>query len=326
MTGLPTGAAARPEAGREQERSDASYSGAMATSEHCHYGAAPSALTFMARALLLPRRPGIGARAPALAATWHDHRVTREPLEAVLDLTDLRESPSWPVVYPQVIGFRLQMAVLTNRAFPLPIWTSLQVRNHLVLHAPIAPGDTLALCTRVAAQRVLDRGVEIDLHSMVHADGSLRWEGVTTFYYRGHFGMPGSAASLATAPRVEGPHVARWLIPTGGGLRFGKLTGDYNGIHLWGRYARLFGFRRAFLHPQRVLGACLARLPHADGRLPLRLDAWLKGPVFYGTEVALSAGATGFALHVGGDERPAIVGRLTAGPEATFLPILDARG
>lgn len=298
----------------------------MAVSEDRHYGAAPSAPTFMARALLLPWRPGISAQAPSLAATWHGHRIRREPLEGVLALTDLRESACWPLVYPQVIGFRLQMAVLTSRAFPLPIWTSLQVRNHLALHAPVAPGDTLALRTCVAAQRVLDRGVEIDLHTTVHADGTLRWEGVTSFYYRGHFGTPGSAAALASTPAIEGLHVARWLMPTGGGLRFGRLTGDYNGIHLWGRYARLFGFRRAFLHPQRVLGACLARLPDADGRLPLRLDAWLKGPVFYGTEVALSVGATGFALHVGGDERPAIVGRLTAGPEATLLPILGAGG
>jgi len=114
----------------------------------------------------------------------------------------------------------------------------------------------------------------------------------------------------------------RWTVPGGGELRSGWLTGDYNGIHLLDWYARRFGFRGAFQHPQRVIGECLARLPRPMAALPLQLEVWLKGPVYYGAEVALrfsdSRDALSFALHVEDDPRPAIVGRVSAVPAAAY--------
>ena len=90
-------------------------------------------------------------------------------------------------------------------------------------------------------------------------------------------------------------------------------------MHLNDDYARLLGFRRAFFHPQRIVGQCLARLaastlPCAAIRSPTqRLDLWLKGPVYYEAELTLRAhsqeGSCSFFLFVAGDERPAVVGR-----------------
>ena len=274
---------------------------------------APSALAFMARAILTPRRPGLQAEPPALAATWRGHRVGGAQLDDFLSLTGLAGHPAWPLLYAHAVGFRLQMVVLTDRSFPLPIWNSLQIRNHLVLHRPFDRGAALDFETRVAARRVVEKGTEIDLHTTVHTAGDLVWEGTNTFYYRGRHGAAGEASPLAAAPRGDGAQIARWSAPTHGRLRFGRLTGDYNGIHLSDWYARRFGFRGAFQHPQRVIGECLARLPCRSVALPLRLDAWLKGPVYYGAEVSLRAeespDITTFALHVNGDERPAIIGR-----------------
>jgi hypothetical protein len=274
----------------------------------------PSALAFMARAILTPRRPGLQAEPPALAAAWRGHRVGGATLDDFLSLTGLVGHAAWPLLYPQVFAFRLQMVVLTDRGFPLPIWNSLQIRNQLLLHETFDRDATLDFETRVAAQRVVDRGVEIDLVSTACAGDTLHWESTNTFYYRGRFGVSGEDSPLAVAPRVEGAQAASWKAPAHGRLRFGRLTGDYNGIHLSDRYARRFGFRGAFLHPQRVLGECLARLPHREHSTPLRLDTWLKGPVYYSAEVALrvdeASDAVTFALHANGDERPAVVGRL----------------
>ncbi len=274
---------------------------------------APSALAFMARAVFTPRRTGLQAEPPALAATWSAHPVGGAQLDLVLSLTGLAGQPVWPLLYPQVIAFRLQMAVLTDRAFPLPIWNALQIRNRLVLHRLFDRGAVLDFETRVSEQRVVEKGVEVDLHGVARAAGEMLWESTNTIYYRGHYGVPKESSPLAAAQRVDGTPTARWSAPTHGRLRFARLTGDYNGVHLADRYARRFGFRGAFLHPQRAIGECLAHLAQRSEKLPLRLDTWLKGPVYYGAEVALrvaaSAGGTIFALHVEGDERPAIVGR-----------------
>lgn len=274
----------------------------------------PSAFAFMARAILTPRRPGLQAEPPALAANWTGHGVEGAPLEDFLAVTGLADHPTWPLVYPHVVSFRLQMAVLTDRAFPLPIWNALQIRNRLVLHRLFDRGVALHFETQVAAQRVVAKGVEIDLHTTARAQEDLFWESTNTFYYRGRFGAAGGGAPIAAAPLVESAEAVRWTMPVGGGLRCAKLTGDYNGIHLSDWYARRFGFRGAFQHPQRVIGECLARLPRPMAALPLQLDVWLKGPAYYGSAVALccidTRDAVNFALHVDGDERPAIVGRL----------------
>jgi len=274
----------------------------------------------MARAMLVPGRPGLRGGAPPLAAAWRGHRVDGASLDAFLALTGLDGHPLWALLYPHVLGFRLQMTLLTDFRFPFPILGALQVRNHLLLHQPFARGEALDLSARVAQARVLDKGAEIDLACAAHRGGTLVWESLNSFYYRGRHGAPQAASPLSAAPVVDGASVAEWIPASTSRWRFGKLTGDYNGIHLSAWYARLFGFRRAFHHPQRVLGQCLAHLPRAATALPVRLDAWLKGPVFYGAKVALRAGADAsgsrFALLVEGDERPAILGRLSWGEVA----------
>lgn len=279
----------------------------------------PSALAFMARAILTPRRGGLRPALPTLGASWRGHAVAGAPLEDFLALTGLRGHPLWPLLYPHVIGFRLQMAVLTARAFPLPIWNALQIRNRLVLHRPIERGTLIDFAVDAVAQRVLEKGAEIDLRTTARTAEGLAWEGINTFYYRGRFGGRDEPSPAAATPVVAGGDPASWTMQTSGRLRCGRLTGDYNGIHLADAYARRFGFRGAFQHPQRVLGECLAKLHCPRVALPLQLEVWLKGPVYYGAAVELrsgaGAGALAFALHVNGDARPAIVGRL-GGAEA----------
>jgi acyl dehydratase len=101
-------------------------------------------------------------------------------------------------------------------------------------------------------------------------------------------------------------------MPAHGRWRYGRLSGDFNPLHIHDGYARRQGFARAFAHPQRAIGQCLAHLG-AAGHAAMTLDTWIKGPVFYGAALALRAEAQqdsgAFALHVDGDERPAIVGR-----------------
>lgn len=260
----------------------------------------------MARAILVPRRPGLRAGLPGLSAVWRGHRVDGKPLADFLALAGLDGHPLWPLLYPQAAGFRLLMSLVTDYGFPFPIWGALQVRNRLALRAPYARGDVLDLSARIADARALDKGTEIDVACAARRGATLVWEGVTTFYYRGRRSKA-AGVPPPPSPAAEGSAIAEWIPDAGAPLRFARLTGDYNPLHWSDAYARRFGFRRAFHHAQRMLGQCLARLPRREGSV---LESWLKGPVYYGAQVVLRAGASGFGLQVEGDERPAIVGRL----------------
>lgn len=273
---------------------------------------APSALRFMARAFRRSPDLTAGTNVPRLAAQWSRLRVEPAQLAAFGVATGLPVNDGVPVLYPQVVGFRLQMALLTHPLYPLPIWTALQIRNRLVRHARIEPGETLDLRTQVDGQRVVNKGLEVDLVSRLMRGPQCCWEGRTTFLHRGRFGSPDPVDMRAESPDLsDASQIARWRVPEGGGWAFGKLTGDFNGIHCWDWYARRFGFSGAFAHPQRVAAACMARLQNLDAEAQT-LDLWFKGPVFYGADVMLSAapgdGELRFGLALQGDTRHALLG------------------
>lgn len=276
----------------------------------------PAPLAYMLRALRPSRGLREGGGFPPLRAIWRGMRIDQRELDAFLRLTGLKADQGLPMLYPHVVSFPLLMAMLTCPAFPLPIWSALQIRNHLLQHRPLSGSEALDVEIHVAGQRILDKGAEVDLHTAVNSQSGLLWESLNTFYFRGRFGATVPLSALAQAPSVGDAMLARWRTQSGVGRQFGRLTGDYNGIHLSDWYARLFGFRRAFHHPQLVLGQCMAHLPSPDATCPQRLDAWLKGPVFYDWDVALhaskEANGMAFALIPDGDARPAMLGRWLA--------------
>jgi acyl dehydratase len=297
----------------------------MSANLEIRFGRRPSTVAFMLRAL----HPSPGLRKaggfPPIRASWRQHRVDRRHLAGFLRLTGLRADHGLPLLYPHVLSFPLQMAILTHPAHPVPIWNSLQIRNHLLQHRPIAADAVLDLETRVAGQRILEKGAELDLHTSMRTRDELVWESLNTFYYRGRFGEPGAASPLARTPAVGEQTLAQWHMAAGVGWRFGGLTGDYNGIHWSNWYARLFGFRKAFHHPPLALGQCMTRLPRLQLAESQRLHAWLKGPVYYDSDVRLRAtvepDSSTFALVAAGEERPAILGcwRRIVAPEGLLL-------
>lgn len=272
----------------------------------------PSALAYHLRSFM----PSIGSRSrgafPPLRAIWDGFRVSSTRLTAAAKMGLLPESAAWDILVPQVFAFRLQMAIVTHPAFPFAIWRALQVHNSYERHGPTPLDEPLRAETNVGGHRVLYKGVEVDLITTVQRGTEVCWRGLTTFYYRGRAINSGPAASEPRkAPEVAGETVADWIAEQGNSRHFAALSGDYNGIHQWPWYARRFGFRRAFFHPQRILAHAMAHLPSRPSGERQCLDVWLKGPVYYGASVALktSQGATGlaFAVHADGEPRPAIV-------------------
>jgi hypothetical protein len=285
----------------------------VAASGHLRFDRRPSVAAYMVRALRGGANGALNA-IPPLSASWRGCRLAAPDLDRFRQCVHWPATHGFPVLFPQVLAFPLQMTLLTHRDFPLPVWRALQVRNHLRQHRPLTPDTAFDLATVVAAARGLDKGIEVDLRTTVQHGADLCWEGITTFYYRGRHGLARETGPqrLDTPPRPA-TELARWRAPVRGRWQFARLTGDFNGIHGWDWYARRLGFRSAFQHPQRALGQCLARLAPPGTDAPQQLETWLKGPVYYGSAVRLHA-ATGvdrhsFALMVDDDERPALLGR-----------------
>ncbi|MBK6631111.1 MAG: hypothetical protein IPG33_08660 [Betaproteobacteria bacterium] len=160
----------------------------------------PSALAFMAR--VVRTSPGVRrGSVPAIGARWR-HSVDPGELARFLALSGLPGEQTLPLLYPHTIGFPLHMAILTQPAFPLPIWRMLQVRNRILQHRPLAQDATLDIAVEVAGHRVLDKGAEFDLRTSVRDGSGLAWESVNTFYARGRYGAPTVDAAVPAAPKL----------------------------------------------------------------------------------------------------------------------------
>ncbi|MBN8477060.1 MaoC family dehydratase [Sulfuritalea sp.] len=274
------------------------------------YRSKPGFLGFMAQMWRPKRRFDAGAGLPDIVATWRGQRYSPRELADFFTLSGLPAGADLSILHPHTASFPMLMAMLSHPAFPLPIWRVLQVRNRMTQHEAIAPDAALDLTVRTGELRVLDKGIEMDLCVSAEANGRVAFEAVNTFYSRGRFGA--AQAEAPPNPVPDGGPVAEWQMPAHGRLGYSRLSGDFNPLHLHDGYARRQGFARAFAHPQRAIGQCLAHLGAAR-HAAMRLETWIKGPVFYGAKLALRAetrpGSGVFALHVDGDERPAIVGR-----------------
>ena len=288
------------------------------------FSAPPSVLAYMSRALL----PSSGWNAERgfadLRMNWRGYRLDANARDGLRRFASRLSETSIELLLPHITGFRLSLAMLAKPAWPLPIWSALQIRNRLLLHRSLEPSERFDLGVEVGAWRVLEKGLEVDLHAKLQQGSACAWESVVTFYYRGRFGPPAQHGTALGAgqdqPLIDDQagESARWRIDGGGRWKFCVLTGDYNGIHQSNWYARRFGFRAAFPHPQRVAAQCLAHLP-APAAVPQQLDLWIKGPAYFGSEVVQkrSQHAKGegcdFALFVDSDTRPALVGKYCAG-------------
>jgi acyl dehydratase len=208
-------------------------------------------------------------------------RVCRFPLADTL-----------PATYPHMLTFGLQMALMSDRSFPLALPGLVHVRNRIDVHRPVRAEETPDL--EVWAERFAPhpRGATVDLCASVSVGGEEAWRGRSTYLARG-------ATAPAGAPEADVPvevgdlerAVATWRIPDDAGRRYAAVSGDVNPIHLSGLTAKAFGFKRAIAHGMwlkaRVLAAVANRLPDA-----FTVDVGFRKPLFLPSTVILATAQT----------------------------------
>jgi acyl dehydratase len=204
-------------------------------------------------------------------------RVCRLPLDDVL-----------PATYPHMLTFPLQMALMSDRSFPLALPGLVHVRNRIEVLRPIGADALLDL--EVWAERFASHrsGATVDLCATASAGGQEVWRSRSTYLARGATAPDGAPEADVEVPVGDLERVAAtWHIPDDAGRRYARVSGDVNPIHLSGLTAKAFGFKRAIAHGMwvkaRLLGALSGRLPDA-----LSVDVAFRKPLFLPSTVSLS--------------------------------------
>jgi acyl dehydratase len=219
-------------------------------------------------------RHGVTADLDHLAAYA---RVCRLPLNDVL-----------PATYPHMLTFPLQMALMSDRSFPLALPGLVHVRNRIDVLRAIGAGEALDL--EVWAENFASHrsGAAVDLRATASVGGEEVWRSTSTYLARGAKAPDGAPeADIEVAVGDLERVAATWRVPDDAGRRYAKVSGDVNPIHLSGLTAKVFGFKRAIAHGMwvkaRVLAALSGRLPDAPA-----LDVSFRKPLFLPSTVTVS--------------------------------------
>ena len=256
--------------------------------------AAPSLPALFARAAVTARGRGGDLPDTRLARTG----VTADPaqLAGYARVCGFGLADVLPPTFPHVLTFPLQVALMSDRSFPLALVGLVHVRNRIEVLRPIGTAEALDLevwAERFAGHRA---GATVDLCASVASGGEEIWRGRSTYLARkatAPDGAPPSDTEVAVGALRDG--TIRWRVPDDVGRRYAKVSGDVNPIHMSALTAKALGFKRAIAHGMWVKARALATL---EGRLPsaMSVDVGFRKPLFLPSTVTLATAP----VHPGG--------------------------
>src|SRR4051794_18518 len=137
-----------------------------------------------------------------------------------------------PATFPPLLAFPLQLALMSDRAFPLGLPGLVHVRNRIDVLRRIGADEPLEL--EVWAERLARHrsGATADLCTSVSVDGEEVWRGRSTYLGRGATAPEGAPESDTSVAIGEVRPVATWRAPGRARRRYAKVSRDGNPLHL----------------------------------------------------------------------------------------------
>ena len=214
--------------------------------------------------------------------------VDRASLLAYQHLCGFAGGDVLPHTYPHVLGFPLQLELMADRGFPLPLPGLVHLENTITVHRRVTADDVLDLEVRAEDLRGHPKGRLVDLVTTVEVAGEPVWEGRSTYLRRG--GGSADAARPSPAPELPDlparPAAGVIRVPERQGRAYAAVAGDVNPIHLHALTAKAMGFPRAIAHGMWTYARALSVLGPATAGSS-RSHVWFGKPVLLPSTVEL---------------------------------------
>lgn len=218
-------------------------------------------------------------------------RIDREHLLSYQRLCAFGVGDVLPHTYPHVLGFPLQAAVMSDRAFPMALPGLVHVANTITVHRRLTADDRLDITVSARDLRPHAKGRAVDLVTEVDVEGQRVWEGRSTYLSRGQ--VHPEAHDEAAAPVLPTGHpVAVLRIPEDIGRRYAGVSGDVNPIHLHPLTAKAMGFPRAIAHGMWTGARTIAAVSNRSGD-PSTSRIWFRKPVLLPSTVEITRARLG---------------------------------
>lgn len=239
------------------------------------------------------RKPKAQVELPRLSVSVEASRFDAARLAAYREVCGFPEGGAVPIPYPQVHAVHLQMHLMTQPQFPLPLVGLVHLRNRIVQERELQPDEAFGLQVALVGDKTTDKGLEFELQTTcTDADGHAVWVAVATILHRA---KQAGSKRKGPPPPVDGRLSEYRAIeaPANIGRRYGRISGDMNPIHLYPFTAKLLGFDRHIAHGMWSMARCCALLQDGLGRAPRELEVQFKQPLFLPAKAAMRYGKEG---------------------------------
>ena len=234
---------------------------------------------------------------------WVD--VDPQRLAAYRKVCGFADNGLLPPTYPHILGFALQMQLLTASNFPFPLLGLIHLSNRIRVLRPLGGVSRARVSVQVQNLQPHAKGATFDLVTTLDDQLGTLWEAQSQMLCRG-VKLDGEPVEEALASTLMLSEVEDWKAPSDIGRQYARVSGDYNPIHLSAASARLFGFPTAIAHGLWLKARTLAALGEQLAVSNVDIAVQFKKPVRLPSEVTLLASAAGSS----GDLRLAGVGDL----------------
>ncbi len=279
----------------------------------------PSSIVTLAKAVKKRRVRYKKESFPSLSTTYKTTGIDRKHHAEYCRVCDVEPSDTMSLIYPLSLIYPFNIRLICSEDVPLVMFNMLNIHTSITSYRKINRDDPLDFQCHFAENRVLQKGLEVDIKSTITANGHIAWECVNTFYFRGKFRDPIDKDQSFYHKRIETPDdTFNWYLPNKNGLKFAGLSGDSNPLHFNRIYSVLMGFERDFAQPFLVSEKVFSLLGMQPEDRPVKVDLFYKGQVYYGKNQTIKRLNTGvstlFEVFCDGNDRPSIHGVVAALP------------
>lgn len=248
------------------------------------YQDTPPALLPLYGKAILPKKgaSNAGIALPTLSIELLCAHTSTDDLSQYERVCGFSPSNHIPITWPHILAFPLQLKLLTEKTFPLPLLGLVHLRNTITQHRAIGVGEALRLHVCLGEQEQTSRGIEFGLITTASSAGTVVWEETSTMLFRQSSQQVEPAAKKAPPTLEQYPNTTEMEVPESIGRQYAKVSGDSNPIHMHALSAKAFGFPRAIAHGMWSKAKALAIMEQQNKWRsgPVRVSCQFKKPVF----------------------------------------------
>jgi len=228
----------------------------------------PGALAW--RALLSQRKGKRGGPLPRHTLVRQEVPLEAEHIAQYAAVCGFASAHGVPMTYPHLLGFPLQLMLMTESAFPYPVIGLVHLCNTIRQHQHLQAGERVRVEVRPRRLFHHARGQAFAIETAIIRGSAVVWESLST-YLRVGVSSPQGAPLIALPTAQDLSPISRWDVPADTGRRYAGVSGDWNPIHVSNIGAKLFGFAHPIAHGMwtkaRALAALLPAVPLTQGEV-----------------------------------------------------------